>query len=88
MKLIDVSDRSEANPYSVADAKAPSPNRTAPIETDALVSKIVGFQVKGDDKRLIQFVVQLKKDFGPESPTQYLLNTNKEVQDRLKAMFI
>ena len=87
MKLHDVSDRNEEHPYSVADAKVPSLSRTKPIETDALVSGIVGYKIKGDDKRLIQFVVALKREYGPEASAQYLINTNKEVQDKLKVAF-
>lgn len=87
MKLRDVSDRTEDNPYSVADTRRPETLRSKPIETDAIVSKILGYDVKGDDKRLVQFVVQLKKELGPEAPVQYLLNTSKTVQEQLKAMF-
>lgn len=87
MALKDVSDRQLENGYTVAESKQPDKQTWKPIETDDVVSKIVGYNVKGDDKRLIQFVVQLKKEFGPEAQVQYLLNTNQEVQEKLKALF-
>ena len=88
MRLTDVSDRQTDNPYSASDAKMPPATKTVPIATDELVSKIVGHAIKGDDKRLIRFVVELKRTYGPEAPVQYLLNTDKNVQEMLKAALV